>query len=64
MSDTAIRVESLSKLYRIGRAQRRHDTLRDALVAGLRRNRQSTDATDLWALATCHSRSSAARSSA
>ena len=36
MSDTAIRVENLSKRYRIGRAQQRHDTLRDALVAGLR----------------------------
>ena len=32
MSDIAIRVENLSKLYRIGRAQQRHDTLRDALV--------------------------------
>ena len=44
MTDVAIRVENLSKLYpstrlragRIGRAQQRHDTLRDALVAGLR----------------------------
>ena len=36
MSDTAIRVENLSKLYHIGKAQQRHDTLRDALVAGLR----------------------------
>ena len=32
MSDIAIRVEHLSKRYRIGRAQRRHDTLRDALA--------------------------------
>ena len=31
MSDIAIRVENLSKLYRIGRAQQRPDTLRDAL---------------------------------
>ena len=36
MSDIAIRVENLGKLYRIGKAQQRHDTLRDALVAGLR----------------------------
>ncbi len=48
MSDIAIRVENcilsadlwsgaegLSKLYHLGRAQQRHDTLRDALVAGL-----------------------------
>jgi len=33
MSDIAIRVENLSKLYHIGRAQQRHDTLRDALEA-------------------------------
>ncbi len=32
MSDIALRVENLSKLYHIGRARRRHDTLRDALV--------------------------------
>ncbi len=35
MSDVAIRVENLGKQYRIGKAQRRHDTLRDALVASL-----------------------------
>jgi len=35
MSDLAIRVENLSKLYRIGAAQKRHDTLRDA-IAGFR----------------------------
>jgi lipopolysaccharide transport system ATP-binding protein len=35
MSDIAIRVEHLSKRYRIGRAQRRHDTLRDALSDAL-----------------------------
>ncbi len=33
MSDIAIRVENLSKRYRIGALQQRHDTLRDALVA-------------------------------
>ena len=32
MSDIAIRVDHLSKLYHLGRAQQRHDTLRDALV--------------------------------
>jgi lipopolysaccharide transport system ATP-binding protein len=31
MSDVVIQVEHLSKLYRIGRAQQRHDTLRDAI---------------------------------
>jgi lipopolysaccharide transport system ATP-binding protein len=31
MSNIAIRVEHLSKLYHIGRAQQRHDTLRDVL---------------------------------
>jgi lipopolysaccharide transport system ATP-binding protein len=36
MTDTVIRVENLSKLYRIGKAQERHDTLRDALMSGLR----------------------------
>ena len=36
MTDITICVENPSKLYRIGRAQQRHDTLRDALVAGLR----------------------------
>lgn len=35
MSDTAIRVENLGKMYRIGRAHQRHDTLRDAIAAGL-----------------------------
>jgi len=33
MNDIALRVENLSKVYRIGRAQQRHDTLRDAFVA-------------------------------
>jgi lipopolysaccharide transport system ATP-binding protein len=35
MSDTTIQVEHLSKLYHIGKIQQRHDTLREALVAGL-----------------------------
>jgi hypothetical protein len=32
MSDIAIRVENLSKLYHIGELHQRHDTLRDALA--------------------------------
>ena len=32
MTDIAIRVENLSKLYPIGRAQQRHDTLRDSIA--------------------------------
>ncbi|HOT90761.1 MAG TPA: hypothetical protein PLJ78_04460 [Anaerolineae bacterium] len=62
MSDIAIRVENLSKLYHIGLARQRHDTLRDAIadfrskiVDWGRRSRQSSignpqsDDT-LWAL--------------
>jgi lipopolysaccharide transport system ATP-binding protein len=53
MNETAIQIEHLSKQYHIGRAQVRHDTLRDALVAGLRRlgrrDRQSENA-NIWAL--------------
>jgi len=54
MSDIAIRVDKLSKLYRIGAAQAQHDTLRDA-VTGIFRRRPSPLAhrpsdTDLWAL--------------
>ena len=37
MNEIAIRVENLSKLYHIGKAQQRQDTLRDALVAAARR---------------------------
>src|SRR5437870_734386 len=36
MSNIAIRVDDLSKQYTIGLAQRRHDTLRDQIVDGLR----------------------------
>lgn len=32
MSDIAIRVENLSKLYNIGRGQQRHDTLCDEIM--------------------------------
>jgi len=63
MTDIAIRVENLSKLYHIGALQQRHDTLRDALTGFLPRiarnqksnssnspnSRQASDA-DLWAL--------------
>ena len=35
MSEIAIRIENLSKQYRIGRAQPRHDTLRDSLAGSL-----------------------------
>jgi lipopolysaccharide transport system ATP-binding protein len=40
MSDLAIRVENLSKQYRIGLAQERPDTLRDLLMSNLRRIRR------------------------
>jgi len=52
MSDIAIRVENLSKLYTIGARQERHDTIRDALASRLRRrtSSQPTDENDLWAL--------------
>ena len=36
MTDIAIRTESLSKQYRLGALHHRHNTLRDALIAGLR----------------------------
>jgi lipopolysaccharide transport system ATP-binding protein len=36
MSDTAIRVEHLSKQYKIGLVKQRHDTLRDQITDGLR----------------------------
>ncbi len=48
MSDIAIRVENLSKLYHIGRAQQRHDTLRDALASVFgRQSRSSTENCEL-----------------
>ena len=55
MSDIAIRVENLSKLYHIGMLQQRHDTLRDALTSRFRRSpqsahAQSTASDELWAL--------------
>ena len=39
MSDIAIRVENLSKRYRIGLAQERPDTLRDLLISGVNKIR-------------------------
>lgn len=35
MGEMTIRVENLGKKYRLGKAQQRHDTLRDALMSGL-----------------------------
>jgi lipopolysaccharide transport system ATP-binding protein len=57
MTDIAIRVDNLSKLYHIGALQQRHDTLRDALTGMFRRGHRSTNpqstnshSDDLWAL--------------
>ena len=55
MSNVAIRVEKLSKKYKLGVAQQRHNTLRDQLVGGLRslfrrRDRLHSSNNTLWAL--------------
>ena len=55
MGDLAIRIDGISKRYEIGAIQKRHDTLRDHIVHGLRsmtsRRTQSTSApTEFWAL--------------
>jgi lipopolysaccharide transport system ATP-binding protein len=52
MSNIAVRVDHLSKLYHLGRAQQRHDTLRDALVSAFKRENVGTleRSEDLWAL--------------
>jgi lipopolysaccharide transport system ATP-binding protein len=55
MSDTAIRVEKLSKKYSLGVAKVRHDTLRDHLVGGIKslfKKEQcpSQNASIFWAL--------------
>ena len=55
MTDIAIRVQNLSKEYHLGRAQERHDTLRDALSASFKRfrrrsSRRADEADILWAL--------------
>lgn len=57
MSDTAIRVNNLGKLYHIGAKQKRHDTLRDTITAAFdaprrwfSRNGNAASEQDLWAL--------------
>jgi lipopolysaccharide transport system ATP-binding protein len=55
MSDVAIRVENLSKWYRIGAAKQRHNTLRDQLTYRLkslfsRNGRHRPEANSIWAL--------------
>ncbi len=55
MSETAIRIENLSKHYRLGAVKHRYHTLRDELADGLkslfRRNGQSPgDVNEIWAL--------------
>jgi lipopolysaccharide transport system ATP-binding protein len=64
MTDIAIRVDNLSKLYHLGALHQRPDTLRDALTGFLPRisrkgkenslnspnSRQASDSDDLWAL--------------
>lgn len=55
MTEFAIRVENLSKKYLLGHAQQRNDTLRDALVEGLKRLSSkhrdiSAEPDILWAL--------------
>ena len=55
MKDIAIRAENLSKQYHIGRLQKRHDTLRDALAATVRsftnrKDSASSEDDTFWAL--------------
>ena len=50
MNDIAIRVDKLSKQYRIGRAQERHDTLRDAIVSTFKRSTVQRSNEMIWAL--------------
>ncbi len=50
MSAYAIRVESLSKRYRLSEASEHHDTLRDTIMAAVRRNGAARDTQDFWAL--------------
>ena len=50
MSDVVVRVENLSKRYRIGAAQRRHDMLRDALAERLRGSSTRGATSTVWAL--------------
>jgi lipopolysaccharide transport system ATP-binding protein len=50
MTDLAIRVENLSKQYKIGRARQRHNTLRDALTDAFRRKGANGATETFWAL--------------
>ncbi|RJR07413.1 ABC transporter ATP-binding protein [Candidatus Parcubacteria bacterium] len=55
MSDIAVKVENLGKLYHIGARQEQYPTLRSALVSGIkrlttRRSAQKTEENTLWAL--------------
>lgn len=50
MSEIAIRVEGLSKQYRIGAALNRHGTLRDLIVAAFRRSNAVSSNDHIWAL--------------
>src|SRR5262249_6101097 len=59
MDNLAIRVEGLSKQYRIGAAKQRHDTLRDEITEGVRsifhrngqgKQRSQERAFTIWAL--------------
>src|SRR5687768_7273389 len=54
MSNTAIRVENLSKCYQIGMAKHRHDTLRDEFAESVKSlfSRPQSSATEktFWAL--------------
>ena len=55
MSDIALRVDNLSKQYKITAIQYRHDTLRDQLMDGLksvfrRHGRRRTGSDTFWAL--------------
>jgi len=54
MTDIVLRVENLSKSYRIGRARARHDTLRDALagilprISRIKRSNNSSNSSNSW----------------
>jgi lipopolysaccharide transport system ATP-binding protein len=57
MTDLAVKVESLSKRYRIGTRKERHDTLRDQIVSNLRSlfgrslaSQQAGASDSIWAL--------------
>lgn len=53
MTNIAIRVDNIGKWYNIGATQQRHDTLRDALVDGLRKfslKRRASADNFIWAL--------------